>query len=299
MKYILRKAVGVKVPEIEITPDEYAELEKARNILTNALAIEEKYEIVIANYLDFEKQILNTAAGYMVRDNLNYSDFFDVRLDLDIRLVNLLTATRLYVDQLYQNVQECIPDDADAKAKVKAFFSKEYDENKEYRFMEALRNHVQHRGLPVHWTQQSSRWNSLEDDGLMEFNIELATKRFYLEENPYFKKEVLLELDEKTDLKSSTRSYIESISNVQESVRDIIAESVKSARELIEGAHRRYRAVYNESLLGLCVSKWENGKQISAIPLLLEWDDIRLKLQKRNKQIINLKKRYVTSIIKP
>jgi len=57
MKYLLRKAASGKAPEIEITAEDYAEFEKARNILSNALAIEEKYEIVIANYLDFEKQI--------------------------------------------------------------------------------------------------------------------------------------------------------------------------------------------------------------------------------------------------
>jgi len=68
MKYLLRKDVLGKVPEIEITAEEYAEFEKARNILSNALAIEEKYEIVIANYLDFEKQILDATASYMVRE---------------------------------------------------------------------------------------------------------------------------------------------------------------------------------------------------------------------------------------
>lgn len=87
MKYLLRKVVLDKVPEIEITAEEYAEFDKARNILSNAFAIEEKYEIVIANYLDFEKQILNTTTGYMVREHLDYSDFFEVRLGLNIRLV--------------------------------------------------------------------------------------------------------------------------------------------------------------------------------------------------------------------
>ena len=298
MKYLLRKAVLGKLPEIEITAEAYAEFEKARNILSNALAIEEKYEIVITNYLDFEKQILDTTTGYMVREHLDYSDFFEIRLGLNIRLVNLLTAARLYVDQLNQNVRECVPNVADAKEIVKKFFSKEYDENKEYRFMEALRNYVQHRGIPVHWTQQGSRWTSLEDDGFLEYSMELASQRSYLEEDGEFKKKVLAELDEKIDLKAATRSYVESISNVHESVRSMIAESVTLARELIEDAHRRYAAVYNESLVGLSACKWSNERQISAIPLLLDWDNIRVKLQKRNRKITNLRKRYVTGSIK-
>lgn len=255
MKYLLRKAVLGKCPEIEITAQEYAHFEEARKILSNALAIEEKYEIVITNYLEFEKQILDTTAASMVRAHLDYSDCFEVRLGLNIRLVNLLTAARLYVDQLNQNVRECVPDSTRGKQMVKNFFAKEYDEHKDYRFMEALRNYVQHRGLPVHWTQQGSRWTSLEDHGSLEFSIELASQRSYLEEDGEFKKKVLAELDEKIDLKAATRGYVESISNVHESVRSMIIESVTLARELIEDAHRRYAAVHSGSLVSLCVSR--------------------------------------------
>ena len=136
MKYLLCKVVLDNVPEIEITAEEYAEFEKARNILSSAFAIEENYEILITNYLDFEKQIFDTSTGFMVREYLDYSDFFEARLGLNVRLVNLLTAVRMYVDQLKQDVPKCVPNVADAKEAVNKFFSKEYDENKEYRFME-------------------------------------------------------------------------------------------------------------------------------------------------------------------
>jgi hypothetical protein len=298
MKYLLSKVVLDKVPEIEITAQEYAEFEKARNILSNALAIEEKYEIVIANYLDFEKQILNTTTGYMAREHLDYSDFFEVRLGLNIRLVNLLTAAKLYVDQLNQNIRKCVPNVSDAEEVVKNFFSNEYDKNKEYRFMEALRNYVQHRGIPMHWTQQGGRWTSLEDDGFLEYYMEVSSQRSYLEEDPKFKKQVLAELDEKVDLKAATRSYVESISNVHESARSMIVESVSRARELIEDAHRRYAAIHSGSLVGLSACKWSDEGQMADIPLLLDWNDIRVKLQKRNKKLTNLRKRYVTGSIK-
>lgn len=298
MKYLLRKVVLGKVPEIEITADEYAKLDKAHNILLNALEIEEKYEIVISNYLDFEKQMLDATITSMVRTPLDYSDYFEIRLGLNIRLVNLLTAARLYVDQLNQNVRECIPKVADGKELVKKFFSKEYDENKEYRFMEALRNYVQHRGIPVHSVPQGGRWTSLEDDGFLEYYMELYSIRSHLEEDGEFKKKLLEEQDEKIDLKAATRSYVESLSNVHESIRSIIAESVRSARKLIEDARRRYASVHNGSLVGLSACKLSYKKLVCNIPLLLDWDDIRLKLQNRNSKLINLRKRYVTSSIK-
>lgn len=298
MKYIISKAVLGNVPEIEISESEYLELQKARNTLSNALEIEEKYEIVISNYLDFEQEILNATTKYMIREHLDYSDFFKVRLGLNVKLVNLLTAVRLYVDQLNQNVTKCLDDNLNTKDDVKRLFSKEYDENQYYRFMEALRNYVQHRGIPVHWTQQSSRWTSLEDDGLMEYSIELASQRSYLEEDKNMKKRVLDEMDDKVYLKAATRSYIESISRVHDSARNMIAESTGCSRKLIEDAHRRYLEKYSDSLVGLSACKRDGHKQIASIPLLLDWDDVRVSLQKRNRKLINLSKRYSTGIIK-
>jgi len=92
--------------------------------------------------------------------------------------------------------------------------------------------------------------------------MELASQRSYLEEDHEFKKKkkLLAELDEKIDLKAATRSYVESISNVHESARSMIAESVTLARELIEDAHRRYAAVHSESLVGLSACKWLNER---------------------------------------
>jgi hypothetical protein len=298
MKHVLRKYVAGDIPEVEITAEEYAELKEARKILSNALAIEEKYEILIRNYLDFERQVLDIVITNMVRSRSGYSDFFEVRLSLNVRLVNLLTAARLYVDQLNQNVRECVPTVTDIKDRVKALFAKEYDEHKEYRFMEALRNYVQHRGLPVHSTQLGSRWTSLDDNGLIEFSMDLASDFAYLEENGGFKKAILDEWDGKIDLKVTTRKYVESLSQVHESTRTMIAESATAARKLIEDAQHRYSINWVESLVGLSICEISDDGKYSALPLLLDWDDIRLVLQNRNKTLVNLSKSYVTSSVK-
>jgi hypothetical protein len=97
MRYIIRKAVLAPTPEVEISPEEYSLLGKARGALSAALAIEEKYEILIGNYLALETRLLQIAATNAVRRTLSYSEFFDTRSALNIDLVNLLTAARLYL----------------------------------------------------------------------------------------------------------------------------------------------------------------------------------------------------------
>jgi hypothetical protein len=38
----------------------------------------------------------------------------------------------------------------------------------------------------------------------------------------------------------------------------------------------------------------EKSEDVETVPLLLDWDDIRLKLQRKNARLINLSKRYVS-----
>ncbi len=297
MKYLLGKMTAGNVPEIEISEDTYLAYKEARKVLTNCLAMEEKYEILISNYLELEKQILAYTASSMVRHQIYYSDLFDVRLGLNVRFVNLLTSARLYVDQLNQHVRECVPKSEDVASRVKSLFAAEYDDTREYRFMEELRNYVQHRGLPIHWISSGARWTDLTEVGFLEFYTELATLKPILAEDGVFKKMVLEELPEKVDLKAFTRCYVESLSKVHAAARELIKDSVEKSRQRVENAHSAYRQVYDGSLVGLSAYILIDEKLIEEVPLLLDGDDIRIQLQKRNHKLTNLKKRYVTGKI--
>jgi len=296
-KYILIKAVLGKMPQLDIDKARYKALEAARDVLSNALAIEEKYEIVIANYLDFEKELLDKAVGNMARGAGDYGDFFQLRLDLNKRLVNLLTSGRLYIDQLSQHVCQCAYDKVSTKEIVKKLFAAQHDAHMEYRFMDALRNYVQHRGIAVHTTRLGA--NKTEEDELaIEYSVDAASLRDVLAEDSKFKKKVLAELPERVDLKTTVRQYVESLNVVHLAARKLIEDEVEKARTLIEKAQSDYAVVYSGSLTGLCA--WimnDAGLKDDGFPLLLDWDDVRLKLVKKNGQLNNLPKRYVSSRI--
>lgn len=300
---MLRKYDLNDVPEIEISEETYATYKESRSVLVNCLAIEESYEILISNYLDLEKQILDATTVRMLRGYMGYSDSFAVQLALNIRLVNLLTSSRLYVDHLPQHVRECIPHNDKAKALVKSILKNEYDENYGYRFMDALRNSVQHCGLPVHWTSSGAEWTDLGKDGLsedsmLEYSMEFAAKKSSLEEDGGFKKAVLNESPDEVDLKATTRCYIESLSKAHNSVRELIQESVHKSRLKIEDAHSQYSKIYSGSLVGLCACKTDGERFTEMVLLMLDWDDVRVELQKRNRKLVNLKKWYVTGKVK-
>lgn len=295
MKYILRKSVIAPVPEIEITEKDFSVLNSARGVLSNAFAIEEKYEIVISNFLDLERQLLDINAANVVRYKSTYADFFEIRSLLNVRLVNLLTSTRLYLDQIPQNIVDCDLAETEAISLFRSRCSEEYDKHFEYRFMEALRNYVQHRGIPVNFVRQGANWTSLEEDRMMEFSVHMSAQRSYLEEDGKFKKSILKEMAGDVDLVAASRRYIESISAINEFVRKLLQKSIESARAAIEAAHHSYSEVFSGNLIGLCALEMDKSQAITSIPLLLDWDDVRIELKNRNRQLVNLSKRYVTS----
>lgn len=294
--YILRKVVLAAVPEVRITAEEFTELASARITLTSAFAIEEKYEVLISNYLALESALLARAATDMIRSDLDYRDFFDGRMPLTVCMVNLLTATKLYLDQVPQDIRECLGGDKEANQRFKDMCSAEYNAHFEYRFMEALRNHVQHRALPIGLTRHHGGWIEGQDSRI-EFLISIYALKESLAANGEFKASVLNEMTNDVDLKAAARRYVESLSHVHAWVRRYIDQRVSEARRAVETAHATYESAGADNVLGLsAIALADDGvTHKSSVPLSLEWDDVRIRMIKRNAKLVNLSKRYATS----
>lgn len=298
MYYQLRIHAMGKYPEIEIDEAKFCSIVEARNILLAAMAIEEKYDLLIRNYIELEKEVLNAASESMIYRDCDYSKSFDVRLLFNQRIVNLLTSSRLYIDQIQQHIRTCLPNDLDALSNVKGFFSKEYDNHFEYQFMEALRNFVQHRGLAVHSTNHLSRWTSQEDDGRMEFRIKLFTNKAEVSNDKAFKKNVSKIMPKQVELICASRRYIESLNNCHIQIRDLISKPVRKAREIIVTAINEYGEVNNGDCLGLMALKYKNSaphnELVNKVPVMLEWDNVRIQLVEKNQELTNLTRRFVS-----
>ena len=168
MEYFLRLGTLGECPTVTIDSERFSLLKSSRHILSEALAIEEEYEMVISNYIDLEKESISVSISYMTRNYRGYVDSFDARLALNRRFMNLLTSVRLYTDKLVSHCVACLPTENRVEERVKLLFSTEYDKSFDYMFMDALRNYIQHYGTAVHGVTFGGRWTSLDDKGLLE-----------------------------------------------------------------------------------------------------------------------------------
>lgn len=169
VKYILTQLIICgEAPEVEISCKEYQELKKAKEILSECLAVEERFEFIVSNFLDLEKEVLSLCADNMVRHESSYEHLFEIRHKCNRRLINLLTTTKLYIDQAEKRLYKLFEnnDQENIKEKIGKFFKNEFDSFVEYQFMEGIRNHVQHAGLPIHLTNSGASRSETADSRL-------------------------------------------------------------------------------------------------------------------------------------
>jgi len=288
--YSLHVLILDRNPELFISEEEFEKFKQAKICLNSALALEESYDLLLSNYRELELEAISAAINDMTAMSHEYEDFFEVRTAINRRVVNLLSATRMYLDQYPQSLKKI---GANPEA-AKAVCSKAYDDFFEYRFMEALRNHTQHEGLAVHGVTMGGSWLPPRDSKQLQFSIKPYASKAALEGSK-FKKSVLSESPEKVAVIPAARVHVGGISSVHKKVRELIAPFVKESRRLFEDAIACHEAEAKKRYPGLAAIAKEEGVVVERIPILLDWDDVRQKLMNRNDPVENLAKRFVTS----
>lgn len=293
---IAQDTIGKRV-EIDIDDVKFCELYDAKETLSAAFSLEEKYELLLMNFLDLEKEVLANSAEYSLFAQREYSDFFDIRLNINRRVVNFLTSCRLYVDHAKKHIKTCLPKNVTLKDQINHLFSEEFDQHFEYRFCEKLRNHVQHQGLAVHTVTQCGMW---VNDQRVE-TTKVYSLKSELQYSDSFNQKYLSEMPEKVELLSVFKKYIEILSHIHVKSRKLIEESVQLSRNVIEKCISDYSKRNDGDVIGLSASNYKfnkNGKQekLNRVPLLLEWDDVRIKLENKNRRLLKFSYRKIESV---
>ncbi|MFM2448226.1 MAG: hypothetical protein RIS44_676 [Pseudomonadota bacterium] len=291
--YIRKNIIG-NAPELPITEEQFKELAEARIVLAAAFALEESYDLLIGNYVEVEEELLSAAARAAVRDINEYQDLFELRSTINRRVVNLLTTTRLYLDQAPQRLADCAEYPDRARHEFKLRTSEHYDGFFSYRFLDALRNHVQHCGLAVHRMRHVRKWIGEGGERAMEISVQPFAERRYLAMDGGFKKKILDEMPAEVVLTLAMREYMQCIGNLHMLVRRHVADRVSRSRQLVDAQISRYEKENDGATIGLTAFRFDPDGQQESLPLFLDWDDVREKLVSRNSGMVALGKTYLT-----
>ena len=296
MQYHL-EAISQAQETLEISEAEFVEISAAKRGLVTAIGFEEKLYVLLENYAEFERELLNLNLRRLVFADNGWSTFQDDILAVNRRLANLLTAARLYLDQVDHDLASTFGDESPAVQAVRTARNNEYDRRLSYRTMEAIRNYLQHRSFPIHHLSFGMERDEAKGQVFAAHTICPSISLAEIRRDGRLKTAVLEELTSEGDLVPVTplvREYVEALGRVHESVRVAAEERVAAWEATVTTTIARARTVCGDSKIGfLAVARSEDTEE-QEIQLFSDLIDRRQFLQRRSSHAAVLAKHYVS-----
>ena len=262
-----------KRPTVPVDAEFAAAILTAREGLFDILAAEEKYDLLCSSYLDYEANLNGIAlARLCAPPSWDWSEAVDTIQSINRKLMYMLSAVRMYVDHMPGHLGAIHGAGSKPVEEFKRATSVEYDGHLGYRAMYALRNYVQHSGLPVHTLGFSMVWAGESDAQKLTHSLHPKLSIDNLRREKGFKASVLAELSKGgnlVELNPLLRENMSCLSRIHAWVRGVNAHPLGEWRGTFERAATKFVEAAEKSADGLVLAKSshtdENGEYFSII----------------------------------
>jgi hypothetical protein len=283
---------------IEAAASDFDAIASARLTTTQALAIEDKYSLILQNYFEFEQQLHRLSLAYLLFRDSRWTDFVDDIRDVNRVLMNLLGAQRMYVDQIPQHLNKVFaPSESQSRTFVAATRT-EFDGSPGYRILYALRNHAQHGEFPV---QSLSLDSKRLEEGQLKHYSHTATAfahRDDLVQNKGLNAKVRAEVSampEKIDLSPLVRENMSSFARLHLVVREELRPRLNESDSALRTAYARFEEHAGRKPIGLyIVQSGDDGAEIDSHSIFLEGIERRVRFEQESATITNMEQHYVS-----
>jgi hypothetical protein len=224
--------------KLNINRGKWDKIKQAKSVISHIRYIEQKYDLMISNYYEFERELLEQALDTSIR-NPNRQSISLATLSLARQIINLITSISLYIDHVKKRHIGNLPF-SDKKRETLLKELKDYQSNSnDLKFIRNLRNYVIHRDLPLDSYTMKSSWEKLENEEVEKGGhliIPTIQKDKLLKDRKFSTNvvEKMIEDSEKIDLRIPIRKTIEIISQFNKSFRQQISNDFQSAKDIIK-----------------------------------------------------------------
>jgi hypothetical protein len=233
-------------PQLALSKNEYDDLVLAREIDFSQVAIENKYQLLLDNYVEFEEDLLRFSLNWAIRTPDPWDALRIAHQLFDRRVLNFLSSARMYLDQIPGVLSTASLHPEVSKEFFKQKTSDQYDSSLAYRVCEALRNYTQHKDLPVHGVSHGFRREPDDVNNIIVNYSGLHLDISKLESDGKFKSKVLDELrkeKDRPDLKNYLRLYMHSLGLIHLELRKSLNSDSEWAIGLIRNVVARVKAL--------------------------------------------------------
>ncbi|SLM15630.1 hypothetical protein SPIROBIBN47_50096 [uncultured spirochete] len=280
-------------PLVEVDFSIIDQIKKSMNILAIIRTIEEQYDIVVGNYKELLKEIFEVTIDNNLYSPSDIIFLHEFSRKINIRLLNFLNSAKMYQDHLHASLLKI--DNTKGRSYIQRVGQLK-KQNISICILEALRNHIQHYGIPTFTSEGTKRITRNTEDIIVHYLLIII-------EVEYFKKDKKVRdtipkeiLSQNIELNSHIKEYFSYLSNEIEEVRQLFIEEYSSSTILIDRMIEMYSKVYPEIMEKwqkiLCIIRNEENSY------MVEFNrnniDLIEKLRSRNKKGINLINRFFT-----
>lgn len=291
---------------VEISENEYVQIKSATKNLFEVLFLEEKLDLVTGDFLEYETELLSIASRMMIYRNDDYFSINNDRVIVGRRVMNLMSACRMYLDQCIHHITNLYGDDSALVTQIKNEKLNQYENYSGYRIMEAFRNYVQHRGSPVHGVWLSYRTIDIDEQYELLHTIIPYIKPSVIEDDGKFKKSILEEMKtiaikDQIDIRPLIREYVEGIGKIHEKIREFIKSDIEKWENILESTVTKLEKEFEDrntiSSLEIVIEVDEN-RWVEHHTIFKDFLERRQALERKNRFFNNLAKSFATNEVK-
>ncbi len=289
---------------VPISEAEFNRYRTARTKLLAALALEEKFDILLENFAELEKTLLDLSLRSALfrhgdGSSRHYGEF---RRLGNRRIANFLSTARLYRDQSNCELKRSFGRKKGIVEQIETAVREIIRNAPHYSAIEELRNHVQHRDLPVKNIRMSAKVDLRFSPPRRQVMIRVLVDYSELvreskKPQAYAALGSRLENDKFADVMPSIREYVVCVGKLQELTRKLLAQELADAERDVQEAYAKLPTIGERKPAGLYVVEVDD----QGAPDCLEWisrdyADRRRELMAKNRSFDGVAGIYVASM---
>ena len=283
---------------LELNEKEASPLITLKKFLDNYSSIEQKYDIVINNFIDFELKLIQFTFNHELRSDLSKLSENIKTSGIHSSFVNLVLSLGIFIEQFSKRHLEIVANNIKDLSDIKDRFVILKKENPEINFLTALRDYTAHRDIPLNLITINGKWESNDDEiknrlGHCTIPKIIASK---LESDRKFKKTSLnnIDIDIKgnIDLRKPTRIAIRILSEILEEIRNQSESTIHTCRTSFN-RYIKMNSEHSSNKINFCYLFEEfNSDNVKKYFIDLNQIDILDFYKARNPKLISLEKRF-------
>jgi len=300
LKYFIQTFSNDGWLNIDISKELYNEILSSLSSLQELKRIEEKFDLVIENYIETEDSFSELTLRSMLHSNTAIDNINQSRSVLNRRLMNYLSSVKSYIDQTKKNFLKLASGDREKLALLNSVFEQQAEENFEYKIMELIRNFSQHNDFPVQNISLSWRMRKEKDKERQQTEIKISLPVSVLDEDTRIDKKLIKELNSKgdsIDLREYSRGYLAGIWNVHKWIRAYFSEDSVKWHRCLESCNKLFSLEYPDFFperISVCKGS-DLEKECEKVSLYKDSFDYMRFLIKKNNYLDNFRARIFTS----